>query len=61
MLNDPLSSNLEPVIKCESVFKIFGNNANKLLENSNGPISAEEFQKAGCIIGVNNASFERVR
>ena len=58
MLNDSLSSNLEPVIKCESVFKIFGNNANKLLENSNGPISAEEFQKAGCIIGVNNASFE---
>ena len=58
MLNDSLLSNLEPVIKCESVFKIFGNNANKLLENSNGPISAEEFQKAGCIIGVNNASFE---
>ena len=58
MLNDSLSTNLEPVIKCESVFKIFGNNANKLLENSNGPISAEEFQKAGCIIGVNNASFE---
>ena len=58
MLNDSLSTNLEPVIKCESVFKIFGNNANKLLENANGPISAEEFQKAGCIIGVNNASFE---
>ena len=58
MLNDSLLSNLEPVIKCESVFKIFGNNANKLLENSNGPISAEEFQKAGCIIGVNNASFK---
>ena len=58
MLNDSLSTNLEPVIKCESVFKIFGNNANKLLENANGPISAQEFQKAGCIIGVNNASFE---
>ena len=58
MLNDSQSTNLEPVIKCESVFKIFGNNANKLLENANGPISAEEFQKAGCIIGVNNASFE---
>ena len=57
-MNDPLSINQEPVIKCESVFKIFGNNANKLLENTNGPISAEEFQKAGCIIGVNNASFE---
>ena len=58
MLNDSLSTKLKPVIKCESVFKIFGNNANKLLENTNGPISAEEFQKAGCIIGVNNASFE---
>ena len=58
MLNGSRSTNLEPVIKCESVFKIFGNNANKLLENANGPISAEEFQKAGCIIGVNNASFE---
>ena len=57
-MNDPLSINQEPVIKCESVFKIFGNNANKLLENTKGPISAEEFQKAGCIIGVNNASFE---
>ena len=57
-MNDSLSINQEPVIKCESVFKIFGNNANKLLENTNGPISAEEFQKAGCIIGVNNASFE---
>ena len=57
-MNDSLSINKEPVIKCESVFKIFGTNANKLLENSNGSISAEEFQKAGCIIGVNNASFE---
>jgi glycine betaine/proline transport system ATP-binding protein len=46
------------VIKCESVYKIFGTNANKLLEKASGPISAEEFQKAGCIIGVNDASFE---
>ena len=57
-MNDSLSINQKPVIKCESVYKIFGTNANKLLENANGPISAEEFQKAGCIIGVNNASFE---
>ena len=57
-MNDSLSINKEPVIKCESVFKIFGTNANKLLENASGPISAEEFQKAGCIIGVNDASFE---
>ena len=57
-MNDSVSINQKPVIRCESVYKIFGTNANKLLENSNGQISAEEFQKAGCIIGVNNASFE---
>ena len=57
-MNGSLSINQKPVIKCESVYKIFGTNANKLLENANGPISAEEFQKAGCIIGVNDASFE---
>jgi glycine betaine/proline transport system ATP-binding protein len=57
-MNDSLSVNQKPVIKCESVYKIFGTNANKLLEKASGPISAEEFQKAGCIIGVNDASFE---
>jgi glycine betaine/proline transport system ATP-binding protein len=57
-MNDSLSIKQKPVIKCESVYKIFGTNANKLLEKASGPISAEEFQKAGCIIGVNDASFE---
>jgi len=57
-MNDSLSINQKPVIRCESVYKIFGTNANKLLEKNSGPISAEEFQKAGCIIGVNDASFE---
>ena len=57
-MNDSLSINQKPVIKCESVYKIFGTNANKFLEKASGPISAEEFQKAGCIIGVNDASFE---
>ena len=47
-----------PVIKCESVFKIFGNNAKRLLENSNGNVDAKTFQEAGCIVGVNNASFD---
>ena len=47
-----------PVIKCESVFKIFGNNAKRLLENSNGNVDAKTFQDAGCIVGVNNASFD---
>ena len=47
-----------PVIKCESVYKIFGNNAKRLLENSNGNVDAKTFQEAGCIVGVNNASFD---
>ena len=51
------NSNNTPVIKCESVYKIFGNNASKLLENSNGEVDAKTFQEAGCIVGVNNASF----
>ena len=51
-------NNKLPVIKCESVFKIFGNNAKKLLEDSNGNVDAKTFQEAGCIVGVNNASFD---
>ncbi len=48
----------EPVIKCENVYKIFGANAQKMLQNSNGNVDAKVFQKNGCIVGVNNASFE---
>ena len=47
-----------PVIKCESVYKIFGTNAKKMLQNANGNVDAKTFQDAGCIVGVNNASFE---
>ena len=47
-----------PVIKCDSVFKIFGVNAKKLFESSNGNVDAKAFQDAGCVVGVNNASFE---
>ena len=47
-----------PVIKCESVYKIFGANADKMLQNSNGNVDAKKFQDDGCIVGVNNASFE---
>ena len=46
------------VIKCDSVYKIFGTNAKKMLESSNGNVEAKVFQEAGCIVGVNNASFE---
>ena len=46
------------VIKCENVFKIFGANAKKMLQDSNGNVNAKTFQENGCIVGVNNASFE---
>lgn len=48
----------QPAIKCESVYKIFGKNAQELLQNADGNISAEAATDAGCIVGVNNASFE---
>ena len=51
-------SSQQPVVKCESVYKIFGENADKLLASSNGKVDAKEFQDAGCVVGVNNASFE---
>jgi len=46
------------VIKCDSVYKIFGANAKKMLEEANGNVDAKTFQENGCIVGVNNASFE---
>jgi len=48
----------DKVIKCESVYKIFGANAKKMLQDVNGNVDAKTFQEAGCIVGVNNASFE---
>ena len=45
------------VIDCKSVYKIFGSNADKLLQDSGGKVDAKKFQEAGCIVGVNNASF----
>jgi len=47
-----------PVIKCESVYKVFGINAKKMLQGVSGNVDAKSFQEAGCIVGVNNASFE---
>ena len=46
------------IIKCDAVYKIFGENAKKMLQESNGNVDAKTFQEAGCIVGVNNASFE---
>ena len=48
----------KPVIKCASVYKIFGDNSNKMLQQSNGQVDAQVFQDAGCVVGVNNASFD---
>ncbi len=46
------------VIKCEAVYKIFGSGAKKMLQDVSGNVDAKTFQEAGCIVGVNNASFE---
>ena len=59
----PMSSQNEaiaepkPVIKCASVYKIFGENSKKMLQQSYGNVDAQVFQDAGCVVGVNNASF----
>ena len=50
--------NRQPVIQCDSVYKIFGPNAKKMLQSSQGNVDAKAFQEAGCIVGVNNASFK---
>jgi len=47
-----------PVIKCDAVYKIFGANAKKMLQDVSGNVDAKTFQEAGCIVGVNNVSFE---
>lgn len=53
-----MSAQEQPVIRCDSVYKIFGENADKMLRESGGNVDAAEFQKAGCVVGVNNATFE---
>lgn len=47
-----------PVIKCESVYKIFGNNAKQTLEQANGVVDSSKFLEVGLIVGVNNVSLE---
>ncbi len=46
------------VIRCESVYKIFGSNAASVLESSNGVVDSKKFLEAGLIVGVNNVSLE---
>ena len=38
---------MSPTISCNSVYKIFGPNANRLLSESNGSVDAKKFQEAG--------------
>ena len=38
--------------------KYLEQNAQKMLQDSNGNVDAKTFQENGCIVGVNNASFE---
>ena len=52
------SSTDQPVVQCDSVYKIFGDNAIETLQNANGVVNSESFREAGCVIGVNDASFE---
>jgi glycine betaine/proline transport system ATP-binding protein len=52
------SNTNEPVIRCESVYMIFGDNAHSMLQQANGVVDHAKFHEAGCIVGVNNASFE---
>lgn len=48
----------QPVIKCDGVYKIFGDNTAEMMAKSNGNVDVEAFKEAGCIFGVNNASIE---
>ena len=48
----------EADIICESVYMSVGENAEKMLQEANGNVDAKTFQENGCIVGVNNASFE---
>jgi glycine betaine/proline transport system ATP-binding protein len=52
------SNSNDPVIRCDSVYKIFGENAKRMMQESGGVVDAAKFQENGCIVGVNNASFE---
>ena len=52
------SSTDQPVVQCDSVYKIFGDNAIEMLQRANGVVNSESFREAGCVIGVNDASFE---
>ncbi len=53
-----VSTSGEPVIRCESVYKIFGDDAKSILQAEGGTVDEAKFREAGLIVGVNDASFE---
>jgi len=60
--NESPTADQEPVIRCDSVFKIFGDKAKEMLAGVDGSnVDTKAFQEAGCIVGVNNASFDVAR
>ena len=56
--NTSTANDDHPVIKCDGVYKIFGENTKDMMAKANGNIDVEAFKEAGCIFGVNNASIE---
>ena len=56
--NTSTDNDSQPVIKCDGVYKIFGEKTKAMMAKSNGKIDVEAFKEAGCIFGVNNASLE---
>ena len=59
MPSEVVTSNTDqPVVQCDSVYKIFGDNAIQMLQSANGVVDSKSFHEAGCVVGVNDASFE---
>ncbi len=57
-MSSTTSNTQDPTIRCDGVYKIFGDNADQILKSSGGAVDAEKFKEQGCIVGVNDASFE---
>lgn len=51
-----MTPSAQPVIRCESVYKIFGDSAAAFLRE--GRLDAEAARAAGCIVGVRDATFD---
>ena len=48
----------DAVIKCDSVYKIFGDKCQKdASRRANGNVDAKTFQENGCIVGVEQCFF----